>query len=176
MTPHATNTALRDKALTNTASYPGKGGDPDKSSDSNKNRLRLWIRMLRISRQVEAVLRERLRTEFDSTLPRFDVMAALARNPDGMLMSGLSRFLLVSNGNITGIVDRLVADGLVLRALRDGDRRTSMVRLTAAGTILFQRMAAAHERWIGECLASLDEADAGAAAAILASFRSGVAP
>ncbi|RWF97288.1 MAG: MarR family transcriptional regulator, partial [Mesorhizobium sp.] len=78
-----------------------------------KDRLRLWIRLLRASRTIEAELRERLKKEFDTTLPRFDVMAALYRSPEGMLMSDLSRFLLVSNGNITGIVDRLVSEGLV---------------------------------------------------------------
>ena len=93
-------------------------------SKDSKERLRLWIRMLRASRSIEAELRERLRQEFDTTLPRFDVMAALYRAPEGMLMSGLSRFLLVSNGNVTGIVDRLVSEGLVTRARRNGDRRT----------------------------------------------------
>ena len=106
---------------------------PGISKDS-KERLRLWIRLLRASRTIEAELRERLKKEFDTTLPRFDVMAALYRVPEGMLMSDLSRFLLVSNGNVTGIVDRLVSEGLVARARRNGDRRTSMVRLTEAGT------------------------------------------
>ena len=74
----------------------------------NRERLRLWIRLLRAARIVEGELRERLKREFDSTLPRFDVMSALYRERDGMLMSDLSRYLLVSNGNVTGIVDRLV--------------------------------------------------------------------
>ena len=124
---------------------------PGISKDS-KERLRLWIRLLRASRTIEAELRERLRQEFDTTLPRFDVMAALYRAPEGMLMSGLSRFLLVSNGNVTGIVDRLVSEGLVTRARRNGDRRTSMVRLTEAGVAQFRAMASAHEGWIGELL------------------------
>ena len=127
---------------------------PDISGDS-KERLRLWIRLLRASRTIEAELRERLRRDFDTTLPRFDVMAALYRAPEGMLMSGLSRFLLVSNGNVTGIVDRLVSEGLVPRARRNGDRRTSMVRLTETGTEQFKAMAAAHERWIAELLGNL---------------------
>ena len=105
---------------------------PGISKDS-KDRLRLWIRLLRASRTIEAELRERLKKEFDTTLPRFDVMAALYRAPEGMLMSDLSRFLLVSNGNVTGIIDRLVSEGLVTRARRNGDRRTSMVRLTDSG-------------------------------------------
>ncbi|MGQ3038812.1 MAG: MarR family transcriptional regulator, partial [Neoaquamicrobium sediminum] len=71
---------------------------------TNKERLRLWIRLLRAARVVEGELRDRLKREFDTTLPRFDVMSALYRQPEGMLMSDLSRFLLVSNGNVTGIV------------------------------------------------------------------------
>ncbi len=86
-------------------------------------------------------------------------MAALYRAPEGMLMSGLSRFLLVSNGNVTGIVDRLVSEGLVTRARRNGDRRTSMVKLTDAGKAQFETMAAAHEGWIGELLGGVGEED-----------------
>src|SRR6201985_1239397 len=97
-------------------------------SDS-KARLRLWIRLLRASRLIEGVARERLKSQFNATLPRFDVMAALSRKPDGMLMSEISRFLMVSNGNVTGIVDRLVSDGFVARAQRHGDPGTSLLRL-----------------------------------------------
>src|SRR4029077_13952192 len=117
------------------------------ASPASKEKLRLWIRLLRASRIIEAELRERLSTEFDTTLPRFDVMAALFRAPQGMLMSDLSRFLLVSNGNVTGIVDRLVSDGQVVRATREGDRRATVVRLTPAGEAAFRRIAGAHEAW-----------------------------
>jgi DNA-binding MarR family transcriptional regulator len=89
-----------------------------------------------------------------------------------MLMSDLSRFLLVSNGNVTGIVDRLVADGMVVRAKRDGDRRTSIVRLTEAGSALFERMARAHEDWIAELLGNVGEEEARMLSGMLRSFRS----
>jgi DNA-binding MarR family transcriptional regulator len=144
---------------------------PGISKDS-KERLRLWIRLLRASRTIEAELRDRLKKEFDTTLPRFDVMAALYRCPQGMLMSDLSRFLLVSNGNVTGIVDRLVSEGIVARARRNGDRRTSMVRLTDAGIVQFQTMASAHEGWIGELLGGVGEDETRRLAAMLKSFRS----
>ncbi len=138
----------------------------------NKQRLRLWIRLLRVARIVEGELRERLKTQFDSTLPRFDVMSALHREPGGMLMSDLSRFLLVSNGNVTGIVDRLVTDGFVVRSNREGDRRTSIVRLTEAGAARFATMAAAHESWIDELLCEVDEEDAQRLSSMLKAFRS----
>jgi len=141
-------------------------------SKDSKERLRLWIRLLRASRTIEAELRERLKKEFDTTLPRFDVMAALYRCPEGMLMSDLSRFLLVSNGNVTGIVDRLVSEGLVMRARRNGDRRTSMVRLTDTGVVQFRAMAAAHEGWIGELLGGVGEEETRRLATMLKSFRS----
>jgi DNA-binding MarR family transcriptional regulator len=144
---------------------------PGISKDS-KERLRLWIRLLRASRTIEAELRERLKKEFDTTLPRFDVMAALYRVPEGMLMSDLSRFLLVSNGNVTGIVDRLVSEGLVARARRNGDRRTSMVRLTEAGTDVFDTIATAHEIWIGELLCGVSVDETRQLATMLKSFRS----
>lgn len=142
------------------------------SAGPGKDRLRLWIRLLRASRTIEAELRERLKKEFDTTLPRFDVMAALYRVPEGMLMSDLSRFLLVSNGNVTGIVDRLVSEGLVTRARRNGDRRTSMVRLTEDGTKSFAAIAAAHENWVGELLGTVSEDEARRLTGMLKSFRS----
>ena len=142
------------------------------TSKADKERLRLWIRLLRASRAIEAELRERLRVEFDTTLPRFDVLAALYRMPEGMLMSDLSRFLLVSNGNVTGIVDRLVADGLVKRARRNGDRRTSIVRVTETGRDFFRTMAEVHEGWIGELLGDVSASDAQHLVAILKSFQS----
>jgi DNA-binding MarR family transcriptional regulator len=138
----------------------------------SKVRLRLWIRLLRASRLIEGVTRERLKKQFDATLPRFDVMAALYRKADGMLMSEISRFLMVSNGNVTGIVDRLVADGFVARAQRNGDRRTSFVSLTRKGRAVFAKMAAAHENWIDELLGSLSTRDAEQLSAKLKSFRS----
>ena len=138
----------------------------------SKGRLRLWIRLLRASRLIEGVTRERLKKQFGATLPRFDVMAALYRKPDGMLMSKISRFLMVSNGNVTGIVDRLVADGFVARAQRNGDRRTSFVSLTRKGRAAFAQMAAAHESWIDELLSSISARDAEQLSAKLKSFRS----
>ena len=143
-----------------------------KSEWDGKERLRLWVRLLRVARAVEAQLRERLQAEFDTTLPRFDVMAALFRAPDGMTMSEVSRFLLVSNGNVTGIVDRLVSDGLVARANRDGDRRVSLVRLTPAGRAAFRKMASAHQRWVDELLEGVHVDEARLVAAKLQALQS----
>ena len=138
----------------------------------SKTRLRLWVRLLRATRLVESETRERFKSQFNVTLPRFDVMAALYRKPDGMLMSEISRFLLVSNGNVTGIVDRLVQDGFIVRSQRNGDRRTSFVRLTARGHAAFVEMATAHERWINELLGGVKARDAEHLSAKFKSFRS----
>jgi DNA-binding MarR family transcriptional regulator len=89
-----------------------------------------------------------------------------------MAMSDLSRFLLVSNGNVTGIVERLVADGLVVRSKRDGDRRASIVRLTASGAEIFTRMAAAHEGWVDALLGGVGREEARHLAVMLKSFQS----
>lgn len=118
----------------------------------SKERLRLWLRFLKASRSIEAKLRENLRAEFDTTLPRFDVMAALFRFEDGLKMSQLSSVLRVSNGNVTGIVDRLAEDGFLVRVPVPGDRRASLVRMTTRGHEEFARQAAAHEAWIDEML------------------------
>ena len=118
----------------------------------SKERLRLWLRFLKASRTIEATLRENLRTEFNTTLPRFDVMAALSRFEKGLKMSQLSGVLRVSNGNVTGIVDRLTEDGFLIRVPVPGDRRASLVRMTQRGNEEFRRQAAAHEAWVDEML------------------------
>lgn len=135
---------------------------------SNKDHLRLWLRLLKTTRRVEAELRERMRVEFDTTLPRFDVMSALFRQREGLKMSELSRMLMVSNGNVTGIVDRLVLDGLVQRDAVPGDRRAMRVKLTEPGVVEFEKQAAAHEIWVGECLSGLDADEARKIVAMMA--------
>jgi DNA-binding MarR family transcriptional regulator len=121
-----------------------------------KQHLRLWIRLLRATRAIEAELRERLRTQFAMTLPQFDVMAALYREERGMSMTELSRRLMVSNGNVTGIIDRLVADAYVLRQAPAEDRRSFIVRLTPKGTARFATVAEAHEQWVDQLLSDFD--------------------
>lgn len=132
------------------------GGAPG-TANASKQRLRLWLRLLRATRAIEAELRERMREAYDTTLPRFDVLAALYRAREGLKMSELSRVLMVSNGNVTGIVDRLVADGLIERVPIPGDRRATLVRLTAEGRAQFETMAAEHERWIDDMLRDLTD-------------------
>jgi DNA-binding MarR family transcriptional regulator len=127
-----------------------------KTEPVSRQKLRLWIRLLKTSRAVEAELRERLRVAFGTTLPKFDVMAALERTPAGMTMTELSRFLMVSNGNVTGIIDRLVVEGMVVRRPHEEDRRATFVRLTAKGARQFAAMARAHETWVNEILAGFN--------------------
>jgi len=143
-----------------------------KQSDS-KARLRLWLRLLRSTRKLESEMRERLRLEFNTTLPRFDVMAALYRKPKGMMMSELSRYLVVSNGNITGIIDRLVDDGLVIRAQRQGDRRASIVRLTSNGLEAFKVMARTHEVWVNKLFSGISTAQVNDLTGILENIEPG---
>jgi DNA-binding MarR family transcriptional regulator len=134
-------------------------------------RLRLWVRLLRAVRPIEAELRRRLGREFGVTLPKFDVMAALARRESGMTMTEVSRQLMVSNGNVTGIVDRLVAEGLVARIANEEDRRATFVRLTRKGLKLFEAMAAAHERWVDEILGAFSDERSEAMVALLDILR-----
>ena len=126
---------------------------------ASKQRLRLWIRILRTARAIEAEVRERLRTQFGVTLPQFDVMAALERRPDGMTMTELSRFLMVSNGNVTGLVDRLAEQKLIERRPSPIDRRAMLVNLTAEGRKAFRAMARTHEGWIAEIFGELSRGE-----------------
>ena len=126
------------------------------SEPTSKARLRLWLRLLRVTRTMEAEIRETLRREHDTTLPRFDVMAALHRAPEGLKMSELSGQLRVSNGNVTGIIDRLVQDALVERSAVPGDRRAMRVALTEQGRAAFTDLAMHHEAWIDDMLGGIE--------------------
>ena len=121
----------------------------------SRQKLRLWLRILKTSRAVEAELRERLRVAFGTTLPKFDVMAALERHPAGLTMTELSRQIMVSNGATTSLVDRLAEDGLLQRAPHPSDRRTTIIRLTEAGRGRFLEIAREHEAWVIGLLSGL---------------------
>lgn len=136
-------------------------------TDLSKQRLKTWIRILGVTRSAESKLRDYLRREHATTLPRFDVMAALWRKHDGVTMSELSRMLLVSNGNATAVVDRLEADGMAQRAAEDGDRRRIRVRLTPAGLAAFEAMAHGHEAQVDALFANLTQNDLDTMRAIL---------
>lgn len=117
--------------------------------------LRLWLLLLACAAMIERHVRERLRDRFDITLPRFDMMAQLDREPQGLKMSELSRRLMVTGGNVTGLTDQLVAEGLVTRRGIPGDRRAYNVRLTPKGKRQFDAMAVEHEAWIVELLGEI---------------------
>lgn len=125
----------------------------------SKERLRLWLKLLKASRAIEDEVRRKLRSEYASTLPRFDVMSALDRAPDGLKMGEISKLLRVSGGNITAIVDKLTQEGLAHRVAIPGDRRANLVQLTEQGKADFQHHAAAHEAWIDDMLSDLNADD-----------------
>jgi len=128
-------------------------------SDLSKRRLKLWIRLLGVTRGAESSLREYLRLGHATTLPRFDVLAALFRRREGVTMSELSRMLLVSNGNATAVVDRLEADGMVRRSQSDADRRTVFVSLTPEGLAGFEVQALGHEAEVDRMFSGLSAED-----------------
>ena len=129
------------------------------SDPLSKRRLKMWIRLLGVTRAADSHLREFLRVQHDTTLPRFDVLAALYRRREGVTMSELSRMLLVSNGNATTVVDRLENDGLVRRTPSETDRRTVFVALTPEGLRQFEGLATQHEAEVSRLFANLSEAD-----------------
>jgi DNA-binding MarR family transcriptional regulator len=127
------------------------------TQDGKKLELRLWLRMLATTRLVSHEIRRRLRIEFGATLPQFDVLAQLYRERDGLRLGELSKRTMVSNGNVTGLVERLEADGLCSRETLEADRRVTVARLTAKGEAHFTAMAAAHEGWLKDMMANVDD-------------------
>lgn len=118
--------------------------------------LRLWLRLLACTKLVENRVRGQLREAFETTLPRFDLLAQLYRHPEGLKMSELSQLLMVTGGNITGLTDQLEKDGLVERVTLPEDRRANIVHLTDAGRSFFEDMAVLHETWIVDLLGGLE--------------------
>jgi len=127
--------------------------------EDHGSELRLWLRLLTCTTLIEGEVRSRLRERFDVTLPRFDLMAQLDRVPEGMTLSDVSKRMMVSNGNVTGLVERLVESGHLDRRTSDSDRRVQVIRLTKVGRAEFRRMAAEHERWIAEIFSDLSPKD-----------------
>lgn len=117
--------------------------------------LRLWLRLLSCSTEIEAEIRRRLRAKFDMSLARFDYMAQLHRYPQGLTMRMLSRHLMVTGGNVTGLTDELENEGLVAREASVDDRRSYVVKLTNVGRRRFEQIASVHEGWVVELFAGL---------------------
>ncbi|WP_442792976.1 MarR family winged helix-turn-helix transcriptional regulator [Rhizobium sp. SL86] len=120
-----------------------------------KPETRLWLRMLSTTKLISTEIRKRLRAEFGATLPQFDLMAQLYRERGGLRLGELSKRTMVTNGNVTGLVERLEAEGLVVRETPTADRRVTVARLTEEGTRVFSAMAEAHETWLRELMADV---------------------
>ena len=137
----------------------------------HKTELRLWLRLLTCTTLIENEVRRRLRDNFDITLPRFDLLAQLDRAPNGMTLGELSQRMMVSNGNITGLVDRLVEQGLIRRRPLPNDRRVQIVSLTAEGQREFRVMARVNADWVGEIFQGLTQKDVEALMPLLAKTK-----
>jgi DNA-binding MarR family transcriptional regulator len=139
--------------------------------EDHREELRLWLRLLTCTTLIEGEVRRRLREQFDVTLPRFDLMAQLDKAQDGMMLSDLSKRMMVSNGNLTGLVDRLVTSGHVARTVSPTDRRAMVISLTEAGRAEFGTMAAEHEHWIADLFGDLSPKDRGELMRLLAKTK-----
>jgi DNA-binding MarR family transcriptional regulator len=133
-------------------------GAEARAAPDDHSAVRLWLRLLACSTQIEQEIRSRLRQRFATTLPRFDYLAQLERHPEGLRMSALSRYMMVTGGNITALTDQLLAEGRVERQADPADRRSLIVRLTPLGRSDFARMAQAHEAWLVELIGGFDGA------------------
>lgn len=140
-------------------------------AERDKQSLRLWLRLLACENMVEQQIRTRLRTQFGITLPQFDVMAALEHVEAPLTMTELSKRLMVSNGNVTGVVDRLVREGYVRRVPSRRDRRVQQIALTENGLAVFRKIARCHEQWVAESFAELPLRDVSQLTTLLSSAQ-----
>jgi DNA-binding MarR family transcriptional regulator len=148
--------ARRDDASHAALSEAQELGHEGRAGQGDHAVLKLWLRMLASTTQIEAEIRTRLRARFGISLARFDYMAQLHRYQDGLKMRALSRYLMVTGGNVTGLTDELERDGLVVREGSPDDRRAWIVRLTPKGRRGFEAMANEHEQWLLELFKGLD--------------------
>lgn len=146
------NAAIHDELLENhqDSGYEGRLSPKDPAN------LRLWLRLMTCTKQIEDEIRRRLRTNFDISLARFDYMAQLYRYPQGLKMGELSRYLMVTGGNVTGLTDELAREGLVSRESSPTDRRAWLLRLTPKGKTSFEQMAKQHNQWVTELFEGLN--------------------
>ena len=126
------------------------------AQEGKKQELRLWLRLLSTTKLISQEIRRRLRREFGATLPQFDLLSQLYREDEGLRLGELSKRTMVTNGNITGLVERLEADGLIVRERLPDDRRVVVACLTAKGREAFRAMAEAHEGWLRDMMADVD--------------------
>jgi DNA-binding MarR family transcriptional regulator len=153
------------------ATLPNAPGEEAVPAGAGSSELRLWVRLLACAKIGEKQLRRKFEEEFDTTLPRFDVLAALHRAPEGLQMSALSRALLVSNGNVTVVVRQLQENGFVESHINPKDARSAIVSLTAAGKLRFLELAEAHHRWISEIFDDVSSANKKELAGLLDELR-----
>jgi DNA-binding MarR family transcriptional regulator len=137
--------------------------------------LRVWLALFSATKQIEALVRTNLREAFGSTLPRFDLLSQLYRSPGGMTMGEISERLMVTNGNVTGLITRLVAEGLVDRLQDADDRRIQWVRLTPKGDKVFTSMAPANQEWVTAAMAGMTEAELRQLHALLTKLKASAA-
>lgn len=133
--------------------------------------VKLWLRLLSCVNLIETELRQRMREQFASTLPRFDMLVQLDRFPDGIKMGELSRLMLVTGGNVTGLADSLEKEGMAARVYDPSDRRSCRVKITATGKKQFDQMAKAHQRWLNELMSGLPEAEKAHLYTLLGAFK-----
>jgi DNA-binding MarR family transcriptional regulator len=150
-------------------------GHEGRAATTNHAAVKTWLRLLSCTTQIETEIRRRLRLHFDMTLPRFDYLAQLHRfhqeQPEGLRMSALSRYLMVTGGNVTSLTDELEKSGYVTRQVDPEDRRSTRIALTTRGKRAFERVAEEHERWVIELLAGLDAGDGEQLHALLGRLR-----
>lgn len=138
----------------------GEGGLPVEAEGRDKRTaVRAWLRLLTCTTLIENEIRSRLREQFDFTLPRFDLLAQLDKAEDGLVLGEASKLLMVSAGNVTAVVEKLLASGYITRQPSPTDRRVQIIRLTHAGRAAFRTMAEAHNAWIEELFAGLSDGE-----------------
>jgi DNA-binding MarR family transcriptional regulator len=150
---------------------------PDRESaidQTDKIELRVWLRLLTCTNMIESQVRTRLREDFDTTLPRFDLLAQLEREAQGLTMGELSSRLMVSGGNVTGLVDSLQREGLVDREPHPDDRRRQIIRLSAKGRTAFDAMTPVHERWVDAMMAELSRGEMAELISLLGKLKASI--
>ena len=154
--------------------------DPDRSDYESGVQLedgmelRVWLRLLTCTNLLDYEVRTRLKSTADTTLPRFDILAQLERHDGPMSMGELSKRLMVSNGNVTGLVDRLAGEGMVTRMPSPNDRRVQMVSLTPEGSKSFTKIAEDHRLWVGDMMANLSAEEMNALYGLLARLKESI--
>lgn len=152
------------------------GNNTDNVDEMKRRKIetRIWLSVLSIESNIFSKLNGALSAQFGISVAKFEFLAQIERYPDGISLSQISANLKVTSGNVSGLVRRLLADGLITKTMSLEDRRSFIAKFTPEGKELFDKANILHAETLAHCFAEVPLSELEAALATLRSLSSGL--